>query len=187
MIGTTTSTPRLPGPRRPLRPRPLTSIEHAFATEVFGLNAEWLATVRILGVSGLGGRAFTLPGPGRRVYIGLGAAAPMPMWSSARGYPRLGQLLIHELVHVWQRHHLGALRYLWRGLITQSRHARGVDVYSPPDPTTPWATMTIEQQATVIDRWFGGQSSPRRRPCDPDSPSRHYLDHVRAARRTVGE
>ncbi|MFW0796805.1 hypothetical protein AAFP30_23570 [Gordonia sp. CPCC 205515] len=173
-------TARHPSPaRRSIRPRRLTTVEVALAQTVFGDDVDWLDAVRVVGVIGVNGRAFTLPGLGGRVYLGLGQHASAPAAASTRGYPSPGQLLIHELVHAWQVREMGAVRYLRAGVAAQYRHARGADVYSVHDASMPWTAMTIEQQATVVDRWFGGQSSPAVRPRDPRSPFRHHLETFR--------
>ncbi|MFE0749597.1 hypothetical protein [Gordonia sp. NPDC058843] len=168
--------------RSRVRFRVLTDAERRVAEEVFG-EAGWLDDIVLTDLAGRGGRAFTLPAVDGRILCNLGAAFDAPLGEGARAYPVPGQLLIHELVHAWQ---IADARspavFLADALADQARHELGEDVYAvraTGDPHHALRRREVERLATVVDRWFGGQSSPTRRPQDPHSPCVHVIEQLR--------
>ncbi|KAF0970302.1 MULTISPECIES: hypothetical protein [Gordonia] len=166
-----------------IRHRPLSDEERRAAERVFG-PAEWFDDVILTDLSGLGGRAFTLPAVDGLVFCHLGAMFDAPLGPGPVAYPVPGQLLIHELVHVRQIVGAGSsASFLADALAVQARHELGENVYrlrGPGDAHHEWAEHNLERQATIVDRWYGGQSSPSRRPMDPDSPFAPLIAQVRA-------
>lgn len=166
-----------------IRHRPLSDEERRAAERVFG-PAEWLDDVILTDLSGRGGRAFTLPAVDGLVFCHLGAMFDAPLGPGPVAYPVPGQLLIHELVHVRQIVGAGSsASFLADALAVQARHELGENVYrlrGPGDAHHEWAEHNLERQATIVDRWYGGQSSPSRRPMDPDSPFAPLIAQVRA-------
>ncbi|WP_059037153.1 hypothetical protein [Gordonia desulfuricans] len=162
----------------PGRPRRLTNAEKDFARAVFGPRADWLDTVVLTGFIGWRGRAFVFPLTRRTVLCNIGDCAARPTTSSTPAYPQPGRLFVHELVHVWQFTHRRRARTLATAIWEQVRHLRGTNVYHLAATPPEWDAMTLEQQATVVDRWFAG-SSPTRAPMDADSPYRRFVEHVR--------
>lgn len=165
-----------------VRHRPLSDDERRTAELVFG-PAEWLDDVILTDLAGRGARAFTLPAVDGRVLCNLGAMFDAPLGPGPAAYPVPGQLLIHELVHV--RQVVGArspAAFLADALAVQARHELGENVYGlrgPGDAHHAWAEHNLERQATIVDRWFGGQSSPTGRPRDPESPFAASIAQVR--------
>ncbi len=161
---------------RRIRTRPLTADERHVASSVFG-QASWLDDVRVTDIRGLRGRAFTIPGARQRIYCNMGTRFDATLAPSG-AYPVPGQLLIHELAHAWQIHHArSSVGFLARGAWVQVRHeigsrrraGRGYNAYALPFTSgvddgiadtgdwasrPDWESLTIEQQATVVDRWF---------------------------------
>lgn len=166
-----------------IRHRPLSDEERRAAERVFG-PAEWLDDVILTDLSGRGGRAFTLPAVDGLVFCHVGAMFDAPLGPGPAAYPAPGQLLIHELVHVRQIVGAGSsASFLADALAVQARHELGENVYrlrGPGDAHHGWADHNLERQATIVDRWFGGQSSPIGRPMDPDSPFAASIAKVRA-------
>lgn len=177
-----------------MRSRPLSPAERAVAALVFG-PAPWFDDVRLTDLRGLRRRAFTVPGVGRRMYCSIGSHYAETLDAGVGRYCAPGQLLIHELVHAWQivdaRSVLG---FLARAAWLQARHELGrrpgpysYDAYAVPaaagratgDRRRRWDAFTIEQQATIVDEWFGGQSSPTGRRMDPDGPYADLVEMVR--------
>lgn len=168
--------------RRRVRYRGLTEAERRIAEEVFG-SAPWLHAVVLTDLAGRGGRAFTVPAVDGRILCNLGSHLDATLGPGTRAYPVPGQLLIHELVHAWQ---IAAARspagFLADALGDQARYELGEDVYGVRDVGENHHMPRrgeVERQATIVDRWFGGQSSPTRRPRDPESPSAPVIEQLR--------
>jgi len=77
-------------------------------------------------------------------------------YTDPRGYttskrPVRGQLLIHELVHVWQYHNnAAAISYVGDALWARVR-----EDYDPGKVLSePWDSFGLEEQATIVDKWF---------------------------------
>lgn len=168
--------------RRRVRHRGLTAAERRTAEEVFG-TAPWLDDVVLTDLAGRGGRAFTLPAVDGRILCNLGSAFDAALGEGAGAYPAPGQLLIHELVHAWQiTTARSAGEFLADALADQARYELGEDVYGLRDARDTHHAprrRDVERQATIVDRWFGGQSSPTRLPRDPDSPAIPVIDQLR--------
>lgn len=169
--------------RSRLRHRPLSDAERRLAERVFG-PADWFDDVVLTDLPGRGGRAFVVPGADGRTYVNLGARIDATLEPGGSAYPAPGQLLVHELVHAWQvAHARSAASYLRDAMAVQVRGELGEDVYrlrETGDAHHPWADLDMERQATIVDRWFGGQYSPAGLPCDPDSPYAALTAQVRA-------
>jgi hypothetical protein len=130
--------------------------EKALAALVFG---DTLPTDRIVltNLSGLGGRGFTIPSFDNSILVNLGDAFENT-FGPAKGYNTGGQLLIHELTHAWQIEHADFVPgWLCDAAAVQIRNYWPFkeDVYSPGVAGREWHRFTIEQQATVVDQWFG--------------------------------
>ncbi|PKZ63343.1 hypothetical protein CYJ73_22095 [Gordonia terrae] len=172
--------------RRCVRYRGLTEAERRIAEEVFG-SAPWLHAVVLTDLAGRGGRAFTLPAVDGRILCNLGSAFDAVLGEGAGAYRAPGQLLIHELVHAWQiTTARSAAEFLADALADQARYELGEDVYGLRDAGDSHRTLRrgdVERQATIVDRWFGGQSSPTHRPRDPDSRSVAVIEQLRSSGR----
>ncbi|EON34609.1 hypothetical protein GTC6_00100 [Gordonia terrae C-6] len=172
--------------RRRVRHRGLTEVERRTAGEVFG-TASWLDDVVLTDLAGRGRRAFTLPAVDGRILCNLGTAFDAPLGAGTGAYPAPAQLLIHELVHAWQiTAATSPGEFLADALADQARYELGEDVYGMHDAGDTHRALRrgdVERQATVVDRWFAGQSSPTRRPRDPNSPYLHEIEQLRSPRR----
>jgi hypothetical protein len=108
-------------------------------------------------LSGLGGRAFTMPGIDGKIYVNLGDAYGDPVNYTPKSYPAKGQLLVHELTHAWQIHHASFLPgFVCQGIVNQANFTVGQDVYQYGPSGQPWSAFNLEQQGAIVDQWFGG-------------------------------
>ncbi|MEV4943495.1 hypothetical protein [Streptomyces zaomyceticus] len=162
--------------------RPLSESEAAFAAKVFGPTLPNREQIILTNMTGLDDRAFVIPGVGGTYLVNLGDHFDDPMAPKGK-YAQRGQMLIHELTHVWQAKRWPATTYFCQGVFEST--------YSPGgDATKPWSSYGIEQQATIVDRWYAADpaflTGEFQRPF-PDltlkapHPFDHYLHaHIRA-------
>jgi hypothetical protein len=121
--------------------RPLSEEEAAFGPTLPGREQ-----IILTNISGLDNRAFVIPGAGGSYLVNLGDDFNDPMASKGK-YVQRGQMLIHELTHVWQANRWPATTYFCQGVFEATYEPGG-------DPTKPWSSYGIEQQATIVDRWY---------------------------------
>ena len=174
-----------------LKHRQMTGEEQAFAQSIFDGT---LPTGRIVltNLLGLGRRPFTTPSLGDAIYVNLGAGLDDPIRYTGKGNPdrpvvqKPGQLFIHELVHAWQ---IDTARFLpgmmCEAVLNQSTTIGGdmsVYKYGPPGPA--FSQFNLEQQASIVDDWFGGngqQTAHAPRTEDDSNPYFRYVrDNIRA-------
>ncbi|MFF9914176.1 hypothetical protein [Streptomyces sp. NPDC013457] len=127
--------------------RPLFEEEAAFAAKVFGPTLPDREQIILTNLSGLDDRAFVVPGAGGSYLVNLGDDFDDPMAAKGGKYTERGQMLIHELTHVWQASRWPATTYFCQGIFESTYEPGG-------DPGTPWSAYGIEQQATIVDRWY---------------------------------
>lgn len=62
-------------------------------------------------------------------------------------------MFIHELTHAWQLAHRGPSPYQWiiEGVTSSN--------YNPKPANQPWGDNNIEQQATIVNDWFGNYAN----------------------------
>lgn len=151
-----------------IQQRPLSKQEADFVDQVFGSSLP-VGKIRVTNLSGLGGRAFTMPGSDGNIYINIGDAFDKPdtlhyngldgsggnytFVSGVGGY--LGQILMHEMTHAWQIDHASFLPGLvCDGIVNQANYTTGHEVYDFGQPGPPWPT-NLEAQGALVDQWFG--------------------------------
>jgi hypothetical protein len=143
--------------------RSLTAEEYGFAKVVFGETLPPRGYIILTNMNGLGCAGFTMPGmDGRSVVINITDDAfnypGGPMRYPSDAYPIPGQLLIHELVHAWQFHHMGRFvpGYVCRGVGAQSAIFHPGSAYRPPAAGSKWGSdFGMEQEAATVRLWFG--------------------------------
>jgi hypothetical protein len=169
--------------------RPITNPEAVFAQQVFGGSSLPPAnTIWLTNLESLGGRAFTIPGGGGIIYLNVGAyCLDHPLTHIAKNYPSPGQLFIHELTHAWQIHHSSFVPgFICSGLVGNTGKITGDSAYKygPPwAPNTKWSDFHLEQQAAIVDQWFGAQRiTPQKRMDETDDYFHYIRDNIRPGR-----
>ena len=122
-----------------------------------------------------------MPGLANKFYVNIGSYAldhPMTHLRSVNDNP--GRLLIHELTHVWQIHHKKFVPgWVCSGLISQVGNTFG-DAYDYRSKGfRPWTEFNIEQQAALVDEWFGGRQTRAAGSSDPEDPTDLYFRYIR--------
>lgn len=163
--------------------------EVQFANSVFkgSLPVDRIVLTNMLG---MGRRPFTMPSVGDTILVNLGAGFDDPINYGGKGDPSLpsnvqtpGQLFIHELTHAWQIDTTHFLPGLMCGAVLNQATTIGgnKDVYRYSAPDRDFGEFNLEQQASIVDDWFGGtgpQSAHGRR--NEQSPWFRYLrDNIR--------
>jgi hypothetical protein len=163
--------------------------EVEFANRVFKgtLPVDRIVLTNMLGI---GGRPFTIPSVGDTILVNLGEGFDDPIHYTGKGDPdnptkqAAGQLFIHELVHAWQIDATFFLPGLMCGAILNQSTTLGGDmsVYRYGPPGRDFGRFNLEQQASIVDDWFGGSGEMQfgNGPANEESPYFRYIrDNIR--------
>jgi hypothetical protein len=134
--------------------------EYDFACEVFGDSLPPIEKLYLTNLSTNGGRKYTWPNVDGNILLNLGDALedPRSPMGHTEGtgtvagdeYITPGQVLIHELTHAWQ---IARFNFV-PGLAC--RRVSGGSSYDPGSADGDWGSdFGLEQQARVVDCWFG--------------------------------
>ncbi len=143
-----------------IKHRQMRQDEYDFAREVFGDSLPPIEKLYLTNLSNDGGRKYTWPNVDGNILLNLGDALEDPRGpmghTEGQGttpgdeYITPGQVLIHELTHAWQ---IARFNFV-PGLAC--RRVSGGASYDPGSPDGDWGSdFGLEQQARVVDRWFG--------------------------------
>jgi hypothetical protein len=143
-----------------IKHRQLHQDEYDFAREVFGNTLPPIEKLFVTNLSHGGGRKYTWPNVDGNILLNLGDALDDPRGpmghtegqstDAGAEYTTRGQVLIHELTHAWQ---IARFNFV-PGLLC--RVVSGGSSYVPGPPNSDWRNdFGLEQQARVVDRWFG--------------------------------
>jgi hypothetical protein len=169
-----------------MKARLMSDKEWAVAVAVFGNSLPPRDHIIVTDISGLNGRAFTVPGSALatlgaviypplflwlmqnpnlfagRILMNMGGAFPdlyrAAPYTPTKSYPYQGMVLAHELTHAWQIYHQNSYGYLCSAVSLQTQNSLGSDVYAV-QPGQQWGQYNLEQQATLVDLWYGGGMS----------------------------
>jgi hypothetical protein len=161
--------------------REMTEDEKDFARVVYGNTIDY-GPVRITNLSGFGTRPFTVPTLDGTILVNIGNSADATLTTVFPSYPRPGQVLIHELAHVWQYQHASWYGGYVPGLICAGLLDQAFgDGYTYGSAGQEWSSYSMESQAAIIDQWFGGNRQQSGQPPeDLNSPYFRYInDNVR--------
>jgi hypothetical protein len=157
------------------RSRALSPKEYALADLVFKGSLRNQAIV-LTDTRGGGGRPFTFPGvngSSMNLHLGNCYTDTPNLASTAPCDPPKGKsyraLLIHELVHAWQFKHLGTdIAYVIDGILVRLQEAREghEKTYDPGIIGKPWHEYNMEEQATIVEKWFSQYYNPNGSPTD---------------------
>ena len=133
--------------------RPLHESEYAFVKRVFGESLPARTDIRISDAIGGGNRPFTYPRFDGKMVISVGKddyADPL-RYGVDEGTKAYGELLVHEMTHVWQYHNnAAAISY-----VADAIWARIRDDYEPGEVLDePWDWFGLEEQGSIVDEWF---------------------------------
>ena len=169
-----------------VKQRPLDPVERAFADKVFAGRIPY-DRIRVSNLTGLGDRPFTIPGPGEVILVNLGDGYDSP--TTYRGHGRgarhdqaPGQMFVHELTHAWQiANNSFTPEYFcdsWATAVGTSGGDMSAYHYRDEDYRREWSYFNPEQQASIVDDWFGGDGSSNTQgkqhhypPMDEDEPT----------------
>jgi hypothetical protein len=171
-----------------IKQRPISQAEYDLANNnVFKGTLPPPDQIILTNLSGLGGRAFTMPGIDGKIYVNLGDAYDAnggPANYTSNPYFAKGQLLVHELTHAWQIHHASFLPgFVCQGVVNQANYIVGQDVYAYGPPGAPWSSFNLEQQGAIVDQWFGGDRqaaldrAASAKPMDTSDPYFGYISN----------
>jgi hypothetical protein len=135
--------------------RAMSAAEIAMARTVFGSTLPY-DNVQFTDFCGLGGRAFTAPGVDGKTYCNLGKAYYNTLGAGGTSYPVNGEMMIHELTHAWQIAHNSFIPgFFCSAIVNQTNYLMGDDVYVYGEAGPPWSSFNLEQQAQIVNQWFG--------------------------------
>lgn len=156
--------------------RPMNAAEIQLAQQVFSSELPY-NNVMLTNLSGLGGRSFTAPGVDGKTYCNLGAHYDNTLSTGSGDYTAKGELLIHELTHAWQiAHNSFVPGFVCSGVVNQANYVMGDDIYAYGAAGPPWASFNLEQQATIVNEWFGGNgNSEGQGPMNKSNPYYRYI------------
>jgi hypothetical protein len=129
--------------------------ERDFANRVFNGQIDFDKVV-LTNMSHSGGTKYTVPSVGDRILVNLDDAYDAPMSYANKPDPKTvpeyvepGSVFIHELTHAWQITHKNLIQQIC-GL----SHSYGY-TSDPHWPNGPWSEFDNEQQAHIVDDWYG--------------------------------
>lgn len=143
-----------------IRHRAMTEDERRFAAKVFGDKLPF-DRITLTNLSQGGGRKYAIPSFDGSILVNLDDAYDHPMtYSKARSdYTQPGSVFIHELTHAWQIANTSFLPGLICGLSdTYDYHTGEGESGRLVDrswSTRPWNSFNLEQQAHIVDDWYG--------------------------------
>lgn len=159
-----------------IKHRQLSPEERTLAEMVFGSSLPAQDKIILTNLDHPQGRAFTIPNAVGQSLVNLGPAYGDPIRFTNKAYPEQGQLLIHELAHVWQiHHHTFTPGLICEGAFNQIKNELEKGVYNPGDGQQAWENYNLEQQATIVDLWYRGWD---KLPCSPDSAVYKHIQHT---------
>jgi hypothetical protein len=131
--------------------RQLTAEEYRFANTVFGGTLPARERLFVTNLSHGGGRKYTWPELDGSVVLNLddAFADPMHFANPQSRYPTRGQVFIHELAHAWQ---IKTEDFI-PGLLCKAVFETGSYEYGLTGQA--WHDFGLEQQASIVDQWFG--------------------------------
>jgi hypothetical protein len=133
--------------------RQLTDDEYNFAATVFGNTLPPKEKIYVTNLSHDGGRKYTWPELDGSIILNMGDAFADPVHYAKGGYKTEGQVFIHEMTHAWQIQ----TKSFIPGILCKDVFETGSYSFGPAGQ--PWGDFGLEQQAAIIDTWFGTYAS----------------------------
>lgn len=172
--------------------RQLEHDERLFADQVFMGSLDY-DRIWLTNLSRDGGRAFTWPSLNNMILVNIDDAITDPTrvarYHGNNEYDAPGQVLIHELTHAWQIQHRSFTglvcnaggTYDYGGHETTDTDAdHNKDARTGTWSTRDWDNFGDEQQAHLVDDWFGIYDTDVAAPAATADPAYHYIrDNIR--------
>ena len=140
------------------RSRELTQDEYDWANaEVFGGTLPPKDQIVLTDTIGAGNRAFVFPGADGKVSVNIGPNAfdDPRNYRGTDGKRVYGEILIHELVHVWQVYHAtSSLTFIADAFAARICEATGDNPYTVGLAGPPYGDFSLEAQAQLVSNWF---------------------------------
>lgn len=148
------------------RVRTLTDAEYETANDFFSGGLPEKKNIIVTNLMGESRRAFTIPGPGGKIYLSLGDLFDNPVTRARMGEVP-GQLFIHEMTHAWQIEHNPDLKAFREGAINQWRYTilgdKSVYAYTCGSR---WDQYNFEQQGKITENAYAQVSAGRPGNCE---------------------
>ena len=136
-----------------IKHRQLTDDEYAFAGIVYGDTLPPRERIYVTNLSS-GKSKYTWPELDGSVILNMDDAYDDPVhYSGTNNYRTQGQVFIHKMGHAWQIR----TKSFTPGLIC--KRIFETTSYKLPPPSQTWNTCGMEQQAAIVDTWFGTYAS----------------------------
>jgi hypothetical protein len=133
-----------------IKHRSLTQEEYDFAGLVFQGTLPPRERFFVTNLSHQSGRKYTWPEVDGSIILNLGDEAYAdPMHFVSSRYPARGQVFIHEMSHAWQIQTKSFIPGILCDYLTKTH------TYTVGAAGKAWSDYGIEQQATIVDTWFG--------------------------------
>jgi len=132
-----------------IKHRQMTAEEYRFASAVFGTTLPPRERLYLTNLTRDKDRKYTWPNLDGSVVVNLGDAFDDPMHYTGGIYTTKGQVFIHELTHTWQ---IQAKSFI-PGIACKFIFETSSYDFGPAG--TPWDKFGLEQQAAIVDHWFG--------------------------------
>jgi hypothetical protein len=166
-----------------VRHRSMTTEERDFANRVFNGTVDF-DRVTLTNMS-RDGRKFTIPSVDDSILVNMDDALDSTMtYTSTGDYEQPGSVFIHELTHAWQITNKSFVGLL-EGIASDYNYHEGP---KDTDRTTkselwsnrPWGEFNNEQQAHIVDDWYGANQSDLNGPAATRDPAFHFIrDNIR--------
>lgn len=133
--------------------RQLTDDEYNFASIVFGDTLPPREIIYVTNLSHDGGRKYTWPELDGSIILNMDDAFDDPVHYAKGGYSTHGQVFIHEMTHAWQIH----TKSFIPGILCKAVFETSSYSFGPAGQA--WGDFGLEQQAAIVDTWFGTYAS----------------------------
>jgi hypothetical protein len=173
-----------------IKHRSMTPVEIEFATKVF-FNTLPINRIILTNLSH-DGRKYTIPSLDGTILVNLDNAYDDPInfkdMNSNSDYSQPGSVFIHELVHAWQIANTSFMPGLICGAgssnygyhIGESEAER---LTNQQWSQQSWSEFNLEQQAHIVDDWYGAYFLDLNSPGALNDPAFHFIrDNIRARR-----
>jgi hypothetical protein len=154
---------------------------------VFGPTLPETEQIVLTDMTGLGRADFVFPTAAglingkHRILVSFGASLDKPLEHPRTRDDPPGEQFIHEMTHAWQIQNSPSMaEWIPRAIATRTMHPGSITV---PSENADWDSFNLEEQASVVEYWFGlYQSKLDSDEAQNDPYFKHIRDHIRKGR-----